>query len=143
LRAQGQTVFAEAGCGSCHRGPAGTDSGLGNPSLTLTGPVVSTPTTGGVLLHDVGTCVQGGDFPDLDHTDLAGDPRGACAFDTPALRGLTDAAPYLHDGSAPTLDAVVPIMLQASVGQGQREGETPPALSASDRQALVEYLRGL
>ena len=101
--------------------------------------MVSTPTTGGVLLHDVGTCVQGGDFPDVDHTDLAGDARGACAFDTPALRGLTDSAPYLHDGSAPTLDAVVPIMLQATVGAG----ETPPSLSASDRQALVEYLRGL
>ena len=53
--------------------------------------------------------------------------------------GLTDSAPYLHDGSALTLDAVVPIMLQATVGAGQ----TPPSLSASDQQALVEYLRGL
>ena len=139
MRAQGETVFAQAGCGSCHRGPAKTDSGMGNPSLDLTGPIVATPTTGGVLLHDVGTCVQSGDFPDVDHTDLGGDARGACAFDTPALRGLTDSAPYLHDGSALTLDAVVPIMLQATVAAGQ----TPPALSASDRQALVEYLRSL
>jgi DNA-binding beta-propeller fold protein YncE len=139
LRAQGQTVFAEAGCGGCHRGAAGTDSGLGNPSLDLTGPVVSGPTTGGVLLHDVGTCLQTGDFPDVDHTDLDGDARGACAFDTPALRGLTDSAPYLHDGSAATLDAVVPIMLRATVGAA----EAPPSLSASDRRALVEYLRGL
>lgn len=139
LRAQGETVFAQVGCGSCHRGPAGTDSGMGNPSLDLTGPVVSTPTTGGVLLHDVGTCVQTGDYPDVDHTDLDGDARGACAFDTPALRGLTDSAPYLHDGSALTIDAVVPIMLQATVGAGQ----TSPSLSASDQQALVEYLRSL
>ena len=58
LRAQGETVFAQAGCGSCHRGPAKTDSGMGNPSLDLTGLVVATPTTGGVLLHDVGTCVS-------------------------------------------------------------------------------------
>jgi DNA-binding beta-propeller fold protein YncE len=139
LRAQGQAVFAEAGCDSCHRGPAGTDSGLGNPSLDLTGPVASAPTAGGVLLHDVGTCVRTGDFPDVDHTDIAGDARGACAFDTPALRGLTDSAPYLHDGSALTLDAVVPIMLHATVAPG----ETPLALSGSDRQALVEYLRSL
>ncbi len=139
LRAQGETVFAQVGCGTCHRGPAKTDSGMDNPSLDLTGPIVSTPTTGGVLLHDVGTCVQGGDFPDVDHTDLDGDARGACAFDTPALRGLTDAAPYLHDGSAPTLDAVVPIMLQATVGASQ----TPPSLSSSDQQALIEYLRSL
>ncbi len=139
LRAQGETVFGQAGCATCHRGPAKTDSGMGNPSLDLTGPVVSTPTTGGVLLHDVGTCVTSGDFPDVDHTDIDGDARGACAFDTPALRGLADSAPYLHDGSALTLDAVVPIMLQATVGAGQ----TPPSLSASDRQALVEYLRSL
>jgi cytochrome c peroxidase len=139
LRARGETVFVQAGCGSCHRGPAKTDSGMSNPSLDLTGPVVSAPTGGGVLLHDVGTCVKSGDFPDVDHTDLEGDARGACAFDTPALRGLTDSAPYLHDGSALTLDAVVPIMLQAAAG----DGETPPSLSPSDRQALVEYLRSL
>ena len=139
LRAQGATVFAEVGCGSCHRGPAGTDSGMGNPSLDLSGPVVSTLTTGGVLLHDVRTCVQSGDFPDVDHTDIDGDARGACAFDTPALRGLADSAPYLHDGSATTLDDVVPIMLQATVGAG----EAPPSLSVADEQALVEYLRSL
>jgi cytochrome c peroxidase len=139
LRAQGETVFGEVGCAACHSGPAKTDSGAGNASLDLTGPVVATLTTGGVLLHDVGTCVESGDFPDVDHTDIDGDARGACAFDTPALRGLTDSAPYLHDGSALTLDDVVPIMLQATVGAGQ----TPPTLSASDQQALVEFLRGL
>ena len=139
LRAQGGTVFSDVGCAGCHWGPAKTDSGMNNPSLDLTGPVVSTPTAGGVLLHDVGTCVTAGDFPDVDHPDLDGDARGACAFDTPALRGLTDSAPYLHDGSAPTLDAAVTVMLQATAGAGQ----PPPTLSASDRQALIEYLRSL
>ena len=139
LRAQGATLFSGMGCGSCHSGPAKTDSGMENLSLDLSGPVVSTPTAGGVLLHDVGTCVQTGDFPDVDHTDIDGDARGACAFDTPALRGLVDSAPYLHDGSAITLDDVLPVMLQATVGAGQ----TPPTLSASDHQALVEYLRSL
>jgi cytochrome c peroxidase len=139
LRAQGGMVFSDLGCAGCHSGPAKTDSGMNNPSLDLTGPVVSTPTAGGVLLHDVGTCVTAGDFPDVDHPDLDGDARGACAFDTPALRGLTDSAPYLHDGSAPTLDAAVTVMLQATAGAGQ----PPPTLSASDRQALIEYLRSL
>jgi cytochrome c peroxidase len=139
LRAQGATVFSNIGCASCHRGPAKTDSGMDNASLDLTGPVVSTAAAGGVLLHDVGTCVTTGDFPDNDHTDINGDARGACAFDTPALRGLTDSAPYMHDGSALTLDDAVTVMLKATVGAGQ----TPPELSASDRQALVEYLRSL
>ena len=44
LRAQGQTLFMQLGCATCHSGPASTDSGAGNPTLDLTGPVVSTQT---------------------------------------------------------------------------------------------------
>jgi cytochrome c peroxidase len=139
LRAQGEAVFAEVGCATCHSGPAKTDSGGGNPTLELSGPLVSTLTTGGVLLHDVGTCVTSGPWPDVVHADIEGDPRPSCAFDTPALRGLTDSAPYFHDGSASTLNDVLPIMLQAAAGPGA----TPPTLSASDQTALIEYLRSL
>jgi cytochrome c peroxidase len=138
LRAQGKTSFMQLGCATCHSGPAFTDSGAGNPTLDLTGPVVSTQTAGGVLLHDVGTCSQA-DFPDVDHLDILGDDRAACAFDTPSLRGLADSAPYLHDGSAETIDAVVPIMLQASAPAGQ----AAPTLTADQQRALVEYLRSL
>jgi len=139
LVAAGQAVFAQVGCGNCHLGPALTDSGAANPSLDLTGPVVSAATAGGVLLHDVGTCVASGDFNDVAHTDIDGDSRSACAFDTPALRGLADSAPYLHDGSAATLDEVIPVMLRATVPADT----TPPTLSADDQRALVEYLRSL
>jgi len=138
LRAQGKTLFMQLGCATCHSGPALTDSGAGNPTLDLTGPVVSTQTPGGVLLHDVGTCSQA-DFPDVDHSDILGDDRAACAFDTPSLRGLADSAPYLHDGSAETIDAVVPIMLQASAPAGQAAS----TLNADQQRALVEYLRSL
>jgi cytochrome c peroxidase/DNA-binding beta-propeller fold protein YncE len=139
LRAQGEAVFTRIGCDSCHNGPAKTDSGAGNPSLDLAGPTVSSLTTGGVLLHDVGTCVTTGPSTDVAHDDIDGHPRAACAFDTPALRGLADSAPYLHDGSAATLDAVVTIMQKALAVAGRPE----PPLSASDERALVEYLRGL
>jgi YVTN family beta-propeller protein len=139
LRAQGESVFNRIGCPGCHIGPAKTDSGGGNASLDLMGPPVSTLTPGGVLLHDVGTCVTVGPWVDVAHQDILGDARDACAFDTPALRGLWDSAPYLHDGSAPTLDDVLPSMLQAAAGPGG-----PPAiLSAGDRLALLEFLRGL
>jgi cytochrome c peroxidase len=140
LRAQGEALFQQIGCATCHDGPARTDSGADNPSLDLAGPVVSSATPGGVLLHDVGTCATGSDAPDVDHTDIDGDARAACAFDTPALRGLADSAPYLHDGSAATLDDVIPIMLRA-VAAGA--GQPPATLSAADQHALVEYLRGL
>ena len=139
LRSQGLTVFNTVGCDDCHSGPARTDSGSMNPMLVLSGPIVSSSTPGGVLLHDVGTCVTDGPWPDVPHDDLDGDPRPGCAFDTPALRGLTDSAPYLHDGSAATLEDVLPSMLQAAAGQGA----TPQTLSASDQAALVEYLRSL
>ena len=138
LRTQGKTLFTQLGCATCHSGPALTDSGAGNPTLDLTGPVVSTQTPGGVLLHDVGTCSQA-DFPDVDHEDILGDARAACVFDTPSLRGLADSAPYLHDGSAATLDDVVPSML-AAVAQ---PGLSAPTLTADQQRALVEYLRSL
>jgi cytochrome c peroxidase len=73
------------------------------------------------------------------HGDIDGDPRTACAFDTPALRGLWDSAPYLHDGSAATLNDVVRAMLPATVPAGT----PPPNLSAADEQAVVEFLRSL
>jgi YVTN family beta-propeller protein len=139
LRAQGATVFSQNGCGACHLGPAMTDSAAGNASLDLAGPIVSSVTAGGVLLHDVGTCVTTGPWPDVVHEDIDGHPRPSCAFDTPALRGLTDSAPYFHDGSAATLEDVLPAMLQA----GAPAGSAPPTLSAADETALVEYLRSL
>jgi DNA-binding beta-propeller fold protein YncE len=140
LRAQGEAVFVQSGCLGCHTGPLHTDSGAANPTLDLGGPMVGAPVAGGVLLHDVGTCVTQGPWPDVAHDDIAGDPRRACAFDTPALRGLWDSAPFLHDGSAATLDDAVTAMLRAV---GLSTGQPAPVLSQSDRDALVEYLRSL
>ena len=69
---------------------------------------------------------------------MDGDPRDPCAFDTPSLRGLWNSAPYMHDGSRVTLeDAVDTMILAASKAGG------PATLSASDKQALVEYLKSL
>jgi YVTN family beta-propeller protein len=129
LRSQGEAVFERVGCPLCHHGPAKTDSGDGNPTLDLSGPV---------LLHDVGTCVTTGPDPDAAHEDIDGNPRQACAFDTPALRGLADSAPYLHDGSAATLGDVLPSMLLAG-----SQGGAAQVLDAADTEALVEYLRSL
>jgi cytochrome c peroxidase len=83
--------------------------------------------------------VTSGPWPDVPHDDIEGHPRAACAFDTPALRGLSDSAPYLHDGSAATLDDVLPSMLRAAAGAGAN----PQMLTAAQEKALVEYLRSL
>jgi cytochrome c peroxidase len=139
LRARGEAVFDRVGCGSCHSGAAKTDSAAGNPTLDLGGVIVSAPTQGGVLLHEVGTCQTSGPALDVEHEDIQGHARAACAFDTPQLRGLSDSAPYLHDGSAATLADVLPSMLEAGVAPG----EPAPELSVEDEQALLEYLRSL
>jgi len=128
LVARGAALFqrSDVGCSGCHSGPRLTDSGGGNPTLDL---------SGFVLLHDVGTCVASGAFPDVAHQDVAGNPRQACMFDTPSLTGLADSAPYLHDGSA----AEIRDVLEKTRG---KMGDITQ-LSASDEDALIEYLRSL
>ena len=126
--ARGEQLFhdPQVGCSGCHSGPRFTDSGTGNPSLDLAGPV---------LLHNVGTCVTDGPFDDEPHEDIDGDPRDACMFDTPSLNGIADSAPYLHDGRAPTLFDVLE-MTSGKMGD-------VTSLSLDDELALVEYLRSL
>jgi len=140
LRAAGEAVFQSAHCGNCHSGAWMTDSGEGNVPLDLAGPVVSRITTGGVLLHDVGTCATT-PFADVSHFTIDGQPRAACLFDTPTLRGLSDSAPYLHDGSALTIEDAVLAMLKG-VGNDPMGRDVPTELSATDMQALVAYLKG-
>jgi hypothetical protein len=124
--ARGRVVFfrEDTRCGQCHSGPSLTDSGAGNPTLDLAGPV---------RLYDVGTCNPG----DRPHEDFAGHARAACMFDTTALRGLWDSAPYLHDGSAPTLRAVV-----TTHNVRDAHGRTSH-LSPGEIDDLVEFMRGL
>jgi DNA-binding beta-propeller fold protein YncE len=141
LVSRGQQVFVASHCDSCHSGSWLTDSGQGNASLDLAGPVVSQAVPGGVLLHDVGTCVTA-PYADVAHDTILGEPRAACAFDTPTLRGIADSAPYLHDGSALTLEDAVLAML-AGAQNDPMGREVPKQLSPGDMQALVAYLRSL
>lgn len=77
----GRGVFDALGCASCHAGASFTDSELG-PSP---------------LLHDVGTIRT-------TSGQRLGQPL--TGLDTPTLLGLWNTAPYLHDGSAATVDEV-------------------------------------
>ncbi len=135
--ARGGRLFDGLGCPSCHAGAYFTDSGQSDPALDLADPVcaagVSPPC---VTLHDVGTCVTGGPHNDSAVVAEDGSPRSACSFDTPSLRGVNDTAPYLHDGSAATLQDVfflAPNMV----------GPAATHLSPDDLDAIVTYLRSL
>ena len=118
---RGEKTFQSA-CLSCHGGPFYTDSALDNPELDFTQAIV---------LHDVGTCVKKGPFPDRPGKDVKGQAHTACDFDTPTLRGVFATAPYFHDGSARTLLDVVK-RLPTSSG-------LEPAVQAD----LVEYIKTL
>lgn len=90
--ARGREVFADAGCAACHGGPGWTRNALPGPVGTLApdgGPEVRE------ALVDVGTF-----RPESG-------PLGANGFKVPTLLGLHASAPYLHDGSAPDLFAVL------------------------------------
>lgn len=72
---EGKMIFVQAGCGSCHSGGAFTDRASG-------------------VFHDVGTILpSSGKRRNTALTGIA----------TPTLKGIWETAPYLHDGSAPTL----------------------------------------
>ncbi len=72
---RGLELFEQLGCQTCHGGSDYTDSAEG-------------------IVHDVGTITN------LSGNRLGGQLEG---LDTPTLRGIWETAPYLHDGSAPTL----------------------------------------
>ncbi|MCK6546234.1 Ig-like domain-containing protein [Myxococcota bacterium] len=99
---RGREVFRSANCQQCHAGATFTDG----------------------LRHDVGTI-----------TPASGrgqnQPLTPEGLDTPTLRSLWATAPYLHDGSAPTLEAAL-----------TRHTQIPP-LTADDTTDLVAYLQQL
>ncbi len=94
---EGRTLFLER-CSSCHAGAEFTDSSTG-------------------ALHDIGTIVQPGSGRRLGQT-LSG-------IDAPSLRDAWATAPYLHDGSAPTLEAAI----RAHLGVSVTDAEVAPLVA--------------
>lgn len=103
---RGREVFLRAGCADCHAGPDFTDSPSG-------------------ILHDVGTL-----------RETSGKRLGQTleGLDTPTLRGIWETAPYLHDGSAPTLLDVI-----TTRNPNDQHGTTQD-LTDQERADLVSYL---
>jgi YVTN family beta-propeller protein len=103
---EGKKIFAEAGCATCHAGAAFTDRISG-------------------AFHDVGT-IQTSSGKRRNGT-LAG-------FGTPTLKGIWETAPYLHDGSAPTLRDVL-----VTRNVDKKHGDLS-VYSESELDQLVAYL---
>jgi cytochrome c peroxidase len=105
--AAGERIFVALGCDACHAGPDFTDSATG-------------------IVHDVGTI-----------TALSGQRLGGAleGIDTPTLLGVWQTAPYLHDGSAATLEDVL-----VARNPDDRHGATS-TLSPAELDQLVAYLK--
>jgi cytochrome c peroxidase len=83
--------------------------------------------------------------PDVGRFKVTNKPEDTGAFKTPTLRDVAKSAPYFHDGSAPTLEAAVDIMLA-----GGKENEhldkknlQKHDLSPDMRESLLEFLKAL
>lgn len=106
---KGRETFISLNCYTCHDTDSFTDSPQNN-------------------LHDVGTIQP-----------HSGQRLGAAltGFDTPTLKGVWHTAPYLHDGSAPTLRDVL-----TTRNPGDQHGAVS-TLTADQLDGLVAYLNQL
>lgn len=117
LDARGEQLFTEVGCASCHI-----------PSMEGSeGPV---PLYSNLLLHDV----QPEGFASFD--DFSAVNR---QFRTPPLWGLSQTAPYMHNGFAATIEEAI----ELHFSEGQSAADAFRALSADERAALLRFLGAL
>jgi mono/diheme cytochrome c family protein len=109
--ARGKMVFEGAGkCATCHSGSEFTDA---NSKLHEPSEVVSEPEPGGVASYASRTATK--------------------KYRTAPLKGLWQHAPYFHNGSAATLDAVVETY----------DSKKTLGLTADQKADLVQYLKSL
>ena len=66
------------------------------------------------------------------------------AFKTPTLRDVARRAPYMHDGSVATLDAVIDLYNRGGINRPSRADEIKPlGLTADEKAELVAFLHTL
>jgi cytochrome c peroxidase len=109
--------IGKARCALCHNGPNLTDN----------------------KFHNIG--INSGDDGRYRITKLQEDWG---AFKTPGLRNVTAHAPYMHDGSVPTLTAVIDYYDR---GGNSSKGKSPfiyrIGLTKGEKRDLLEFLRTL
>lgn len=101
---------------------------------------------------DCDDCHQGANFTDEQFHALGVTAAEPGRFKTPTLRNVALTAPYMHDGSLPTLEAVVEFYdrggNRAAVAEGGGRGRggrriRPIGLTSGERADLVAFLRAL
>lgn len=118
LENEGEGIFADIGCATCHVPELETDDGT---------PV---HLYSDLLLHQV--------MP-ADYLGIGDGLAGMRDFRTSPLWGLSSTAPYMHNGLAFTLEEA--IHMHAGEARGARNAFDD--LSRSDREALIAFLNSL
>jgi cytochrome c peroxidase len=109
----------KAGCAECHRGWNFTDGAF----------------------YDIGSAT--GDDIGRGHL-FANSPKLKYAFKVPTLRDVARRAPYMHDGSEPTLAAVIELYDRGGIDRPSRSELIKPLhLSAEEKTDLVAFLKTL
>ena len=117
---RGLELFRGRGnCATCHLSPTFTDEAFHNTGVSW------------------GTS-------DLGRFGVTHDDRDRGAFKTPTLRELIRTAPYMHDGSLPTLDAVVDFYSNGGrVNRFLDKEIRPLQLTAGEKSDLLAFLHSL
>jgi CxxC motif-containing protein (DUF1111 family) len=129
---RGEQLFTSAGCAACHT-PTFTTTRF-HPFAELAGQTIHPYTD--LLLHDMG--------PRLAASLSEGGASGR-EWRTPPLwsigltRDVSGGEAYLHDGRARTLAEAI----LWHGGEGRRARRVFAAMSASDQDALIAFLRSL
>lgn len=71
-------------------------------------------------------------------------PKDIGAFKTPGLREIAHTAPYMHDGSEPTLESMIDFYDKGGAPNPNLDGGMRPlGLTVEERKDLVEFLKAL
>jgi cytochrome c peroxidase len=114
----------DAQCSRCHYGPNFTDSAFHNLGL--------------------GWNAVSDRYADEGRAAITGRPGDRGAFKTPTLRDVARHAPYMHDGSLPTLRDVIRFYQRGGVRNPHLDTQIRPLdLSRGDVDALIDFLGAL
>jgi cytochrome c peroxidase len=154
---RGLALFrGKAGCASCHligeREAPFTDhafhnTGVGFARVRAQGARLRVPLAPGVETELDPSSLPGVFSPepdDLGRFEVTGAEPDRFAYKTPSLRNVALTAPYMHDGSLPSLGAVVEFYDAGGVDNpGKDPRLVPLGLHAEEKHALVAFLRAL
>lgn len=120
---RGLALFrGKANCAACHLGANFTDE----------------------RFHNTGVAWREGRLLDSGRSAVTGKETDRGAFKTPTLREVALTAPYMHDGSIPTLEEVIEFYDRGGNPNPYLDPELRPLrLTVEEKQALLALLRSL